>query len=245
MKKNVMIGAMAAFALPLAALAQEAEAPKPYVYATYHYCDSGAQEEIDGIVDRVWAPIYDKAVEDGELVGWGWYAHHTGGKWRRLSYYMSPTLDGLFTAQESIGKKLDDAMGDERAFGKACRMHDDYIWQITAGSNIDDGPQGKVGMSVYMQCKMSSEERADELVTTVYAPIYNSFIGDGKARSWGWLTHVVGGKYRRALTLTADDVPTLLKTRADIIGAIQAKNLGSEFSDICYSHTDYIWDIQH
>jgi hypothetical protein len=240
-----MIGAIAALSGSMAALAQEAEPVRPYVYATYHYCDSGAQDEVDGVVDKIWAPIYDKAVEDGTLSGWGWYAHHTGGKWRRLSYYMSPTLDGLFAAQESVGEKLDEAMGGNDSFSKACRMHDDYIWQIAAGSNIDDGPAGKVGMSVYMECKMSGEDRVDELVTTVYAPIYNSFIGDGKARSWGWLTHVVGGKYRRALTLTADDVPTLLKTRADIIGAIQAKNLGSEFSDICYSHSDYIWDIRH
>jgi hypothetical protein len=245
MKKLVTFGALAALVLPVSTLAQDPEPAKPYVYATYHYCDSAAQEDIDGIVAKVWAPIYDKAVEDGTLSGWGWYAHHTGGKWRRLTYYMSPTLEGLFTAQDSVGEKIADAMGDDMTFGKACRMHDDYIWQITAGSNIDDGPAGKVGMSVYMECKMSGEERVDELVTTVFAPIYNSFIGDGKARSWGWLTHVVGGKYRRALTLTADDVPTLLKTRADIIGAIQAKNLGSEFSDICYSHADYIWEIQH
>ncbi len=245
MKKNTIIGALAALALPVSALAQDPEPARPYVYATYHYCDTGAQGEVDDIVTKVWAPIYNKAVEDGELSGWGWYAHHTGGKWRRLSYYISPTLEGLFAAQDSVGEKLDDAMGNDRSFGKACRSHEDYIWQITAGSNISDGPAGKVGLSVYLQCKMSQEARADELVQNVYGPIYDSFIGDGKARSWGWLSHVVGGKYRRAITLTADDVPTLLKTRAAIIAAIQEKDDSNEFSEICYSHADYIWDIQH
>ncbi len=245
MRRTLLFGALAALALPLSAQAQESEPLRPYIYATYHYCDSAAQDDVDGQVDKVWAPIYDKAVEDGTITGWGWYAHHTGGKWRRLSYYISPTLEGLFAAQEAVGEKLDDALGDDRSFGQACRMHDDYIWQITAGSNIDDGPEGKVALSVYLQCKMSGEERVDELVRTVYAPIYDSFIGDGKARSWGWLSHVVGGKYRRAITMTADDVPTLLKTRAAIIEAIQAKDTSTEFSDICYSHSDYIWNVGH
>ena len=94
---------------------------------------------------------------------------------------------------------------------------------------------------------MSKEGRADEIVKTVFAPIYDAHVGEGRLASWGWSEHIVGGKYRRLATMTADDWPTLLKIRGEIFDAMdEADNpLADEFSEICGSHSDYLWEIQH
>jgi len=233
--------------LPLMALAQENKPTETYIYATYYYCDTTRQEEVDAVVEKVQKPILDAAVADGTIKGWGWLAHHTGGKWRRLRYHSASSIDELLQALETIGDKIDEASGDDNTFGQICNQHDDYIWRSVTGSGGDvlSAPRGKVGISVYHQCKMSKESRADELVKTVFAPVYNAHVGDDKLRSWGWSEHMVGGKYRRLGTLTADDWPTLMKMRASIFEALKDNDLADEFSEICGSHSDYLWEIRY
>ena len=202
---------------------------------------------MDAVVEKVQKPILDAAVADGTIKGWGWLAHHTGGKWRRLRYHSASSIDELLQALQTIGDKIDEASGDDNTFGQICNQHDDYIWRSVTGSGGDvlSAPRGKVGISVYHQCKMSKENRADELVKTVFAPVYNAHVGDGKLRSWGWSEHMVGGKYRRLGTLTADDWPTLMKMRASIFESLKDNDLADEFGEICGSHSDYLWEIRY
>ena len=54
-----------AISVPLAAISQEQdEPPRPYSHATYFQCDLSGQWLVDGIVDIVYAPVYNAAVED-------------------------------------------------------------------------------------------------------------------------------------------------------------------------------------
>lgn len=232
--------------LPLTALSEEKEPTETYIYATYMYCDTTRQEEADAIIETVQKPILDAAVANGTITGWGWLAHNTGGKWRRIRYHSAHSMDAVLQAVETIGQQIDDASGDDKTFGQICNQHDDYIWRSVAasGGDILSAPRGKVGISVYHECDMSKESRADELVKTVFAPVYNAHLGDGKLRSWGWSEHMVGGKYRRLGTYTADDWPTLMKMRASIFDAFEDNELADEFSEICGSHADYLWEIQ-
>lgn len=246
---KLFISTMALVSIALtsgAAMAQDEESADSYVYATYFVCDVTGQERADELVASVWKPIYDAAVKDGTINGWGWLAHHTGGKWRRISYFSASSIDGLMAAQDKIGPAIDEASGDSKEFGKICNAHDDYIWHGVAGSGGDmlATPRGKVGLSAYHVCEMATESRADDLVKTVFAPVYNAHVGDGKLRSWGWSEHIVGGKYRRLATMTADDWPTLFKMRASIFEAMDDNKLADQFVDICGSHSDYLWEIQ-
>ena len=63
----------------------------------------------DEIVKSAYAPFYDAAVEDGTLNSWGWLAHHTGGKWRRLLYYTAHGLEALIDAPDAIREKIAEA----------------------------------------------------------------------------------------------------------------------------------------
>lgn len=239
---------IAALAAPLVLTAQAAEEPaENYIYSTYFYCDTATQEKADELVMKNTAPIYDAAVADGTINAWGWMAHHTGGKWRRVQYHTSGTVEGLLAAQETIGKRVEEAGLSNDGFAEICSAHEDYIWKREAGNTLQV-KRGAAGLSVYEVCNLNGEERAKEIVKTVFAPVLDKAVADGKLTSWGWNSHVLGGEYRALQTMTAKDNATLLKARAEILDAIYGDGdnaAANEYSTICTSHADYLWEIQH
>jgi len=225
-----------------AAFAEDQPAER-YTYVTYHTCDITKQERADEIFAQVQKPIYDAAVADGTITGWGWLAHHTGGKWRRAMYYGAGSVQGLLDAQNKIGDQVDakaGKLGEE--FGKICNSHDDYIWRTVAG-NIGTVARGSAAFSVYYECDQGREDQADALVTQVFAPIYDKLLADGKIKSWGWNEHIVGGNFRRLATISAADMKSLMEARAATVQAMDDNVLGNTLTDICGRHTDYMWDI--
>jgi hypothetical protein len=226
------------------AQAQEAEDPTVFTYATYFYCDVTGQDKVDEIVKTQNAPVYDQMVKEGLISGWGWLAHHTGGKWRRLQYYQAPSVAALLDAQAEMNKRFDAAADADMAFGKICNAHEDYIWEVESGSSGTD--RGAAGFSVYYTCDNSKEERADEIFAKDFGPVFDKYVAAGKLKSWGWSSHWVGGSFRRLQTMTAADHKTLLAARAELIEEMYAEDnaAGQEFNAICGSHSDYMWDIQ-
>jgi hypothetical protein len=252
MKMSKMVGVAAlviAVGAPAVAPAQEEEnKPETYIYATYFYCDTATQDKADELVAKSMAPVYDAAVADGTIKAWGWMRHHTGGKWRRIEYFTSDSVGGLLTAQDIIGQRMDAAMaGSDDNLNKYCGAHDDYIWQSVAGGD-GTAERGKAGLSVYHVCSMADEERIDELFNKVVAPKMQKAVDEGKLTSWGWNSHVLGGKYRRLETMTGTDFPSLMKARAEIIASIYGEGgnaEATEFDRLCNSHSDYLWEIVH
>ncbi len=57
----------------------------------------------------------------------------------------------------------------------------------------------------------------------------------------------MGGEYRRLFTLRGADPAAVLGAWGDAIDQLVENHEAAlnEFSDICYSHQDYIWDIAH
>ena len=247
MKKLItIIAILSLIAVAVPALAQEEEkASTSFTYATYFYCDPTGEERVDEIVKTINAPVYDQMVKDGVITGWGWLAHHTGGKWRRIQYHQAGSLGALLDAQDEMDKRF--AATDQAAdkeFGKTCRGHDDYIWEAEAGSSGDS--RGAAGFSVYYICDENREERADEIFTKDFGPIFDKYVKAGKLTSWGWQSHWVGGKYRRLQTMTGNNHRSLLKARGELIEEMypEGSDVGEEFTDICGSHSDYMWNIQ-
>ena len=248
---SLLLIAVVLLCLPAVAGAQEEEKQTSFVYATYFECDVSRQWRADEITKNVYAPAYDAAVEEGIISSWGWLAHHTGGKWRRLMYQSAPGLDALMNVPDAVAPKIKEASPNaDREFGEICGSHEDYIWEAGIGSRgagLIPEERGKVGISVYFYCDMSKEERADEIVEETFAPIYNSHVEEGNIASWGWLKHDFGGKWRRVGTMTGSDIASLLAARNAIFADVNAKAeaASNEFGEICGSHQDYIWNIVH
>ncbi|WP_371375076.1 hypothetical protein [Thalassotalea aquiviva] len=231
--------------------AAEVENQSTYVYATYFKCDPDAEQSVDKLVEQKYVPIYQQAVKDKIISGYGWLSHHTGGEWRRLLVFSAPTVEQLFKSQIQIQDRMSKAFGDgSDALSSGCRSHEDYVWQMVAGSAMEKDAlqaRGEATMSVYMECDISMEDQVDEIVQNDFAPIYNRYVKEGKLASWGFLTHVIGGKYRKLSTMSASSYEQLLKARASLIQEIfyQGNNsAASRFSEICGAHRDYLWTIE-
>src|SRR5688500_15732339 len=92
---RLALPALVALAVTSAATAQDG----PYLYATYFECDPAAvatADARDGVSNAL-----NAHVDAGDIVGWGWSAHHTGGTWDRVSYFIAPTLDDVLSFQDS------------------------------------------------------------------------------------------------------------------------------------------------
>lgn len=243
---KTLLVTMGLTAIACVSVAQEEEAePEIYTYATYFTCEGGPLSVVDDIIADD-AERMDGFVDDGTILRWGWLAHHTGGNWRRIFYYQADSIDALLDAGDAIADTGDDDAeddDDQADFGDVCGGHDDYIWQVEMGSNNEK--RGAAGFSVYYICDVAREERADELVEEHFTPILNKMVEDGSLTSWGWSSHVVGGKYRKLQTMTAADHKTLMQARGAAIEALYADDneAGEEFSEICGPHTDYLWNI--
>jgi hypothetical protein len=227
-----------------AALAQDPPAER-YTYVTYHVCDLAQQERADEIFAQVQKPAYDAAVAAGTINGYGWIAHHTGGRWRRALYFGAGSVQALLDAQQKIGDSIDGNPKNEKLsaeFAKICNAHDDYIWRTVAG-NIGTVARGGAAFSVYHVCDQNREDEADSLVKHVFAPVYDKLVADGKLMSWGWNEHIVGAQFRRLETFSAADMKAVLEARAAIIAAFEEEPLGETFTGICGSHADYMWEI--
>ncbi|MDH3612973.1 MAG: hypothetical protein OEU90_04855 [Gammaproteobacteria bacterium] len=235
--------------LSLASVAQEEEeGPLAFTYATYFYCGGGPLSRADEIIADD-AERMNGLVEDGTISRWGWLAHHTGGQWQRIFYFQADTMEALLDAGGAVQGGGDDEeeaedKDDGVPFNQICPRHDDYIWSVENGTAGKE--RGAAGFSVYHVCDLNREERADEIVDAHFAPILNKMVEDGKLTSWGWSSHVVGGKYRKLQTMTAADMSSLLKARGEVIEVAYAEDseAGEEFTDICGPHSDYMWDIQ-
>lgn len=253
-----------------AVLAQDEDPAELYTYATYFECSGGSVQVADDAI-AAGSERMNGLVEDGDIVRWGWLTHNTGGKWQRAMYYQAESLDALLDGGDAVaGVNADDAADDEDGsdteasadeaagddsdaeaggngdtFGSVCNQHDDYIWKLESGSNSDQ--RGSAGFSVYLMCDSSREERADEIFSEHVAPILNELVEDGSLASWGWQSHVVGGKFRRLQTMTGSDHKALLSAREKAIEKIYADDneMGAELNDICGDHVDYMWDITH
>ncbi len=242
------MGAVCALSLlAFPALAQDEDAER-YTYATYFHCDVGMEDKADDIMKRD-APILDGLVKDGKILAWGWMSHHTGGDWRRIRYHQAASPEAAMVALETMSEAIADVHGEDdpanAEMAAACPRHDDYLWQAEAGMSGEE--RGKVGFSVYHFCDINREDRADEIVAEHFAPILDKMVEDGKIATWGWQSHVIGGRARRLQTMTAVDMGALLSARQEAIATIYEEDdaAGTEFSEICGPHVDYVWNIVH
>lgn len=244
-KKSLFALITLVFLLPVAVSAQDDD--EEYVYVTYFECEPSMEWLADGIHESVQKPAYDKAVEDGALNDYGWLVHHTGGPWRRALWRSADSVDELMASFEVLEDNTEDGADNAGAqFSKICNRHEDYIWRAVTGSSSAEEPEQEegVGLSVYYRCDQNREERADTLVADTIAPLYQAQIDAGNIRSWGWMSHIVGGEIRRLATMRADDWSSLFEARNAIIDAMGEGDLsdaGEEFTGICGTHEDYLW----
>ena len=104
--------------------------------------------------------------------------------------------------------------------------------------------QPSYAYATYFICSPDRESRVDEIVESSFKPHYDAAVEHGDILSWSWMQHYVGGTWRRVLVLIASDMDMLLDASGALgeIVSDQTPEAGRAFSEICYSHEDYIWE---
>jgi hypothetical protein len=236
-----------AFLSPGPARAQEQA--QVFSYATYLECDPARQGRADTLMKQAWAPVLDRQVAAKRLTNWGWLAHQTGGPWSRVGFLVAASRDQLLDGRAAV---LTDMRARSRAFAELfsiCPRHEDYIWRrlvTSRAARTSDAGGSAARSSVYYECNPARDARADTLVVQVFGPIFDRQVEAEALQSWSWHQHALGGKYRRLLILEGDNHKAIL-TAIDSVLATNRRERPAEsreFNEICYSHQDYLWDVQ-
>jgi hypothetical protein len=237
-----------ALAVCLAASAASAQEPETYVFGMYYKCEVGSEDRADEIYKETIKPLVQKQIDAELLAAAGWGRHWLGGEWRRLSYTGATSLSALVEARQAIIGEMTEAQKKaSEEFNSICPSHDDYIWTSVASSQAPQEvarERAKVAMSTYFVCD-SREQEADAIIKSAFAPVLTADVKAGKIASWNWLEHVAGGEYRRILVVDAVDHASVLEywNTLDQALADAQPELSQRFTEICPSHTDYIWDM--
>lgn len=233
-------------ALPSAAAAQEE--PTGIIFGAYYRCDQSQEARADTLYQEIAAPAWQAKIDAGLITTAGWARHWAGGEWRRLGYVIGTDMDAVSQARQEYIEEVSSQHPKMVAeFNRICPSHDDYIWTVTASSQAPaevGSERPSAGLTSYQVCD-HREAEADEIVQTAFAPIMNRHVEEGHINSWSWLSHFVGGEYRRALVLDATDYDAILDYWDMLFPALEAEHpeLLRAFAAICHSHTDYIWDL--
>lgn len=103
------------------------------MFSVYFVCDS-RESQADAIVTQVFAPVYDRLVEDSKLTSWGYLEHIVGGYVRRVATMSAVDMKSLMAARSELKQALtDNPLGD--TFTEICSAHEDYMWEAVASSS--------------------------------------------------------------------------------------------------------------
>jgi hypothetical protein len=238
-------GALLAASSP--AVAQEASST--YAMGTYYRCSQGDAPRADAIFKEHVVPFLKAEQAAGRIIAFGWAEHREGGDWRRLMYLVGNDLGKLADSRDAMAEALqkpEHAKAFEE-FTHICGSHNDYIWRSVTGSQSMAATaqnRAPVSMSTYFVCN-AHEGEADAIVKTALAPVLNTLVKNGTIVNWSWEEHIFGGVFRRLLLIDGKDEKSLLTNWATMNDAFEkaSPEMSERFTEICDSHSDYIWKI--
>jgi hypothetical protein len=245
----IVCALMLAASVPGAAYGQDDEAPM-IIYASYFTCDASQNARAGEIIRDTWAPVAQAHIDAGDLAAWGSIVHNTGGSWSRAIYHAASDRAVLFNTLDQMVAEWGESSPEAAAeFGEACETHEDYVWTNVNGSSAPSevvADRSGAGLSVYWECDAGRGALIDLLAETVFAPAWDAQVESGLVNSWSWHAHLIGDKYRRLFVADGADHETLLTARDNVIEWVgdNYAGLGAEFTNVCNSHVDYLWDIE-
>lgn len=110
-----------------------APAQPVYSWSVYYECDPAREDQADGIMERLIAPILNRHVAAGHLTSWSWLEHAIGGPFRRALVMRAADLAPLLGGVTAVLTDM-RASAETADFATICPRHADYIWSpVVAG----------------------------------------------------------------------------------------------------------------
>jgi len=135
-RKSLGLAVFAVFALPLAALAQEAgdgdASPRSTLVISSWKCDIGHIGDIVAAVDSISRPVYMAMKEEGLVISWGTYFHDWADEWNVNFYTVTEDKAAFFAAQAEAGRRIEAIVGPDAPSPVAdyCTSHKDGIFVL-------------------------------------------------------------------------------------------------------------------
>jgi hypothetical protein len=233
-----------------ASLTANSQAPAPapaqgnqvYILATYFHCNSATVQRADDAVDKVYKKTLDGLVSAGTVTSYAWLGKFVGGEWLRAGFFTGSKLEDVLAASGNVPviRSDDHPKMDRKVIDESCGSGEDYVWHQLSGSD-PRASRGKVSFSTYFVCDQTRETQADALVKEILAPRYDKLVGK-ELSTWAWAEHIIGGKYRRLLTMSAESMDKLIDAREALVAGEEHDPVAQAMMSICGSHQDVIWE---
>lgn len=215
-----------------------------FIAATYFHCNSATVQRADDAVEKQYIKTLEGLVTSGTVSSWGWLGKFVGGEWLRAGYFTGSSLQTVLAASGNVpvGRSDDHPKMDRKALDEACSSGEDYVWHVLAGSNLR-ASRGQVSFSTYFVCDQTRETQADALMKSIIGPRFDKLVGEKKLTTWAWAEHIIGGKYRRLSTMSAENLKALIEAREALVAGEEHDPVNQAILSICGSHQDVIWEV--
>jgi hypothetical protein len=245
MKITLILAATATYLAVDLPVVSQAEETQVFIAATYFHCNAATVMRADDAVANQYKIELDNLVKSKELSSWGWLGKIVGGEPVRAGYLTASSLQVLLNATDKSAVVRSDGHPpkmEARTLEESCSSGEDYIWRVLAGSD-PRAPRGKYAFSTYFVCDQNREAQADASVKSVLGPKYDKLVAAKKLNTWTWAEHIVGGKYQRLSTMTAQSVAALIAAREALVAASDREPVDAAIASSCGSHQDFIWEL--
>ena len=129
--------AVAVFALPAAALAQQTKpgsqppARPGVIMVSSQKCAIDAPAKIDSISKLAFYPVLDEMVKEGRLINWGTLEHAWGDEWNFVIYYTATDNAAFFSAWNEAVRRLSQRRPQFLAeFSRLCTEHKGNLYAV-------------------------------------------------------------------------------------------------------------------
>lgn len=133
--------ALAALALPGAAVAQEEEPDPPVLRLSFFMCDlsGGNGDAITEEIETRQMPIWNALTSEGMVESYGYFFHWWADEWNVGIYTIAPTLQAIIDASDEAGNRLEAQYGEDApsAIADHCPQHRDGFYTM-GPSTMDD-----------------------------------------------------------------------------------------------------------
>jgi hypothetical protein len=189
-------------------------------------------------------PALTALVEDGDLLAFDMWVHHTGGKHSLRYNYVVPDFGAVAEIGGRYMQRL--APGGAASFGSlmsTMQEMSDGIWYIGDSNLPDDRPESPYVYESALQIEPASLEQWKADFERYSRPGLERAMEEGLITAWARLDHSIGGPWNSKTVFwldswdAIDDVLELLGETASELGAPMAGSAAVR------DHTDMIWRL--
>ncbi|MGH7566189.1 MAG: hypothetical protein ACREK2_05090 [Gemmatimonadota bacterium] len=134
--------ALAALALPGAAVAQEEEPDPPVLRLSFFMCDlsGGNGDAIQQEIETQDMPIWNALADEGMIESYGYFFHWWADEWNVGLYTIAPTIQAIIDASTEAADRLEAQYGEDApsVMATACPHHRDGFYTMGPNTGMDD-----------------------------------------------------------------------------------------------------------